>query len=574
MARRVKDITKYKPTKEDSIVEPDGKLLVCHFDKKFGHADKLKAYDRFLIGKKSCINRLVDGDITDYINYFMKYYDKDDELISAYLKLKYALDKEKTYNADNMDAFIDMVYQVMFTNNIVDNIIAMTDDNYKDDIEVSTEAKQKYKNAGKKYLESLEFKNIHIKILLEISFSMRVIAPVLFHYCITNQIKLPKGTDIIFKFYKNLFKIFGHGETWEVCDLEGNILESDLSNEVVRNDIETRGLKPTIVNYEKQYHYLKSGQIVYYRQTPIDLYNKIYVYVKAKVLESNSINARIFKQKEIFGEDVATVIHHFVRYILISDNIIKFTFNGNITGFIKTIVRYQLNYFLKEKYDKNLSEVTDTKNSDGLSGSDKLIMNQNKIDEGIVTLTDINIVMTIKNIEKELDIYVSEDEIDYYIKHHKPNHIQTCLVYAYYTKYFGNFRDLNILTRRQYMKLMLILKKKLILDLGYTNENEIHETYLPYIISGNLVDKVNTRIIRNNKFMAKIETNYLYTELINSKYRLLESIKPDYILGLISQLINTRFTYVLYEQQDKTGTDIIYSDDKISDELLFFLNTI
>lgn len=574
MARH-KDISNYKPNKTDTIVEPDGKIFLCHFSKKFGHADKLDIYNKFLIGKKSCCNMLEKGEITDYINYFIKYYDEDDELVSGFLKLKYALDKEKAFDESKMDAFIDMIYTILFNDHMVELIEKMTTDNYKADIESDTEEKKKYANASTKYLESLEFKNIHIKILLSISFSMRLISPVMFHYCVINQIKLPKGSDIIFKFYRNLFKIFGHGEDWELVDLEGNVLEKEIPDEDVKAIIKKKKLQPSVLNFEKQYHFTNSdGKILYYRHTPIDIYNKLYVYVKTKVLECNSNNAPIFKQKEIFGEDVATVIHHFVRRIIISDNVIKFEYDKNVIGFIKTVVKYQLQYFLREQYDKNLSEVTDTKNSDGLSGSDKLIMNQNKIDEGIVTMSDINIEMTVKNIKRELDIEVTEEEIDYYRKYHRPSKIQIMLVYSFYTKYFGNYRDLNLLTLRQYIELMLILKKKLILDLGYDADNTIHETYLPYILSGNLNDKLNTRIIRNNKFMNKIASNYLYTELINTKYRLLESIKPDYILGILSQLINSKFTYVLYEQQDKTGEEIVYSDDKISDELLFFLNII
>lgn len=231
-------------------------------------------------------------------------------------------------------------------------------------------------------------------------------------------------------------------------------------------------------------------------------------------------------------------------------------------------------YFLKEQYNKNLTEVTNTKNSDGLSGADKMLMNQNKIDEGSVILSDLNIQMTIDRIRKRIDVPITEDEIQYYITNHRPSKIQIQLVYAYYTKYFGTYRDLNLLTRRQYIILLLLLKKKLLIDLGYEKDEEgrIHYACLPYLLTGNLSDKVNTRIIRNNKFIAKIEESYMYQDLIHHKYELLEYLKPDAILSLLSQIINTRFTYVTYEYQELLGTEITYSEDKISDELLFFLS--
>ena len=233
-------------------------------------------------------------------------------------------------------------------------------------------------------------------------------------------------------------------------------------------------------------------------------------------------------------------------------------------------------YFLKDQYSKNLTEVTNTKNSEGLSGSDKMLMNANKIDEGSVRMSDLNIELTIERIKKQIDIPLSEEEIQYYIKYHKPSKLQIQLVYAWYTKYFSSYRDLNLLTRRQYIILLLLLKKKLLLDLGYeTDESgELHYASLPYLLTGNLSDKVNTRIIRNNKFVMKIEENYMYKNLIENKYKMLNYLKPDAILSLLSSIINTRFTYVTYEYPELLDTEIFYSEDKISDELLFFLSSI
>ena len=119
-------------------------------------------------------------------------------------------------------------------------------------------------------------------------------------------------------------------------------------------------------------------------------------------------------------------------------------------------------YFLKDQYAKSLTEVTNAKNSEGLSGADKMLMNSTKIDEGVVSLADINIRLTIDRIKRDIDVPISDEEIDYYVEHHKPDKLQIQLVSAYYTKYFGSYRDLNLLTRRDYITLLLLLKKKLL----------------------------------------------------------------------------------------------------------------
>lgn len=203
-------------------------------------------------------------------------------------------------------------------------------------------------------------------------------------------------------------------------------------------------------------------------------------------------------------------------------------------------------------------------------------MNASKIDEGSITMSDMNIKLTIDRIKRIIDLPITEDEIHYYMINHHPSKLQIQLVNTYYTKFFGSYRDLNLLTREQYITLLLLLKKKLLIDLGYEEEQdgELHYAALPYLLTGNVTDKINTRIIRNNKFIAKIEENDMYQELIREKYQLLESIKPDIILSLLSSVINTRFTYVTYENQELLGTEITYSEDKISDELLFFMDMI
>ena len=76
------------------------------------------------------------------------------------------------------------------------------------------------------------------------------------------------------------------------------------------------------------------------------------------------------------------------------------------------------------RYDKNITEVTNAKNSEGLSGMDKMEMNLTKLDEGTITTVDINIDKTFEKIKKLIDIDVTEEEIDYYREHLKLSDLQ------------------------------------------------------------------------------------------------------------------------------------------------------
>lgn len=257
-------ITTWKPKPEDCIVRSDGKVFIINFDKIFTPEDVVVSYNRFMI-KKASYEKQLDV-IVRYINFFMKFYDTDNEMALNYLKIKYAIDNEKLFTEDNPDQLIDLIYEIFFSDSIIEKINQLVEDNYLDDIESSEESK-KYINKEKKHLESLEFTNKHIKILLRISFGMKCIAPIMLHYVFLNNIKLERDSDLIYTFYKRLFDIFSDD---------------------------------------------------------VNIYNKLYVYVKAKVLESKSHNSPIFEQRDILGVDEVTVIRNFLHKVLISENVIKF----------------------------------------------------------------------------------------------------------------------------------------------------------------------------------------------------------------------------------------------------------
>ena len=92
-------------------------------------------------------------------------------------------------------------------------------------------------------------------------------SPILFHYLtINNMNKLDKDSDLIYKFYERLFPLFS-----------GNV----------------------------------------------NMFNKLFVYCKTKVLDASAHNSTIFEQREIFGVDKYSVIDKFVRKVIISENMVK-----------------------------------------------------------------------------------------------------------------------------------------------------------------------------------------------------------------------------------------------------------
>ena len=527
---RIQTLTKWKPKEADKYATYDGGIFIMRFEKAFvDKSNVIQKYDRFLIKKASYEKQLPE--ITKYINYFLKFFDTDHELILAYLKLKYEIDCNGRFTEENVDDLIALLYELLFTPTMIQKVNRMVDENYFADIESSEESK-KYKVQSKQFQESLEFTNEHVKLLLRISFGMKCICPILFHFIHLEKIKLDKDSKLVYKFYRNLFDIF--------CE-----------------------------------------------DANVNMYNKLFVYVKAKVQENKSHNSMIYAQRDILGNDVYTIIDLFMKKVLISENMVKFKltekvdsktgkYKENVIGFIKTIIKYQLTYFLKEQYTKNFTEVVSAKNADGLSGADKMEMNMTKIDEGQIVYSESVIEYEMNRLrENNSNLQVSEEEVDYYVANFRPAPIQLQLIQSYWSKYFGSFRNMALINRRSMYYLIILLKKRLLLQAGYDSEYEDGVAILPYLLTANIADeKISTRVIRNNKFLEKVKSSHSYKTLVENKYSNLNKIRNDEIIRILSTFINTSFSYVTYEKPGLTGTKIEYSEDRVSDELLLFLREI
>lgn len=507
MSNKVILVDEWRPDKADCVVKYDGKLVIVPFDTIFNNED-IGILNAFNILKDSYVKQL--SSITLYINYFIKYYDDDNELLLAYLKLKSMADNRGERKL-SLPIFIQFVYNVLLSESMQAKIVQMVEDNYY--LDVSS-------NDGKKYNESLEFTTEHAKVLMQISIAMKLMIPIMLHYI--NKIKYSKEKErtkarkkshqfsyktYMYRFYAGLFDMFGGA---------------------------------------------------------INIYNKLWISTWSKINVHHSANKTIWDQREIYGTNTITHMDELLRDKIICETMFKYVFNNNIINFNHVILRNQLGFFICEKYATNRIELSSKKDVNGLSGLDKLEMNSVKLDESVAILSDVNIKHTIKTIEKQMRTKVSKEEIQYYTKHLTITKFQVQLCQYFYARVFGGYRDLSFLNRKHYLKLLILLKKRLRLQ---------GMIYLPDILTSNIEGRLNARTIRNDKFLSKIETTPLYKNITENKYSTLADInKGDLIIGMLSTLINTKFTIVDYDNPDKLGETIEVNQDMISDEFLNYLN--
>ena len=215
MSKLKAPINEWVQKPEDTYLDYTVQKCFINFPKAFPGVPYLDKYNTFLIKKDSYSNQLPI--ICRYINFFINTYDKEMELMMAYLNIAYVIDNEESpiqfHGLEEYQQFVDYCYEMIFTDSIISKIHRIVEENYLDDIETDDGSK-KYALKEKKHLESLEFTNEHIKTLLKISFGIKILTPVLFHYIAENKIVVNKSTPHLFNAYKGLFKIFS-----ETCDM-------------------------------------------------------------------------------------------------------------------------------------------------------------------------------------------------------------------------------------------------------------------------------------------------------------------------------------------------------------------
>ena len=407
-------------------VRHDGKLLVIDFNTVFGRDDIDEDFCKFLIEKTSYVKNL--NLVPHYINYFIKFYDTENELMMAYHKLKYlSVKRDLSFTPK---AYKKLIYNILFTPSMVEKIKRFVDDNYL--LNINSDAKVR------KYAENTIFADIHAKILFRCSMAIKLMIPVAFHFLFTHPDKINgklNPQSHLFDFFKGTFDVF--------------------------------------------------------TEDGIDIYIKARCWVDRMVNRDVKSNGGAWARKTINGMDpLIKAISLFEKDFTI-DTLYKYVHkkDKNPIKLNDVVIRAQLGYHNRGKDKHTMREVSGKRGGQEgeLSSLDKLSMTAAQIDESLIILSQGNINSQIEKFRNQIK-FVTDEEIDYYYEHHVISSLQQQLVNYFYAKYFDGFTDLNMLNKREYITLMVLLKRRL---------EASHYIYLPQIFSGNILGKINNRVIQN-----------------------------------------------------------------------------
>ena len=161
-------VDEWVASREDSYFKHVKGAMILPVSQFFG-IEGNDTLDYYILSTKRCYNSdEVRNHIAQYLNYFLKYYDKEKELLAIYYNLKYLIDYEPNYNKA---AFIYDLRRYIFSGSIYLKANRMNTDNYS--------LKLKYTNTKN---PGLQYNDKHAAILMEISLLMNMVIPLLTHF--------------------------------------------------------------------------------------------------------------------------------------------------------------------------------------------------------------------------------------------------------------------------------------------------------------------------------------------------------------------------------------------------------
>lgn len=475
---------------------------------------------RIQITKNSFIKKLTTS--IKYMNYFVKYYDTDGELESAYLMLLFSI--------QNMDIEFDReqfyytLVNLFSTDTMVDKIYRLVEHNIE-------EADMK-KSAGRKSSnEAIQITHDHLKAIMALAVIHKCIIPIVscYYNIRKDELKDDAGKTIHEKdFYFICFTMF--------IPVFDRVYDVDL--------------------YSKLYH-TASTRIAKTRKHDEAMWDRRRAFASTKITQQSKLMKDLFvdiSQKAIFTRNAIALIH---------------------VSFDKTIKNHLIQ---KDKYDVTEMSMNEDDNDDNATQFDLLQMNNAKYSIEDKNRANLLINSTIKKLEREYDIEITEKDIKFYQKYYKINdtddiytpagEIQINILYLFFSKYVNSYYIMNYIKPKQFIKIMIIFKE-IMTQCGYR--------YLPHLISGN-IDKVSSKRFNKMKLQKLIMNHPLYEDLSDSYSVLRGQISKEKFIESLRDIVTTKVYVVDHrfpdESKDGDFLDITDSYEAISDEIVRFLLSI
>lgn len=466
---------------------------------------------------KKTIYMNIGEEISQYINYFRKYYEKEGYLTYLYMYMNTriidsgaALAEASANNTEFIDPyteedFINDIINIFLNKKILGLIDKMVEDNYFE----FDMMKKKATNTKSSAVDAVQFNSDHAKACLKFAVASKLIIPVIGQY---SEYRLLRNQNTTF--FMHCFKVILKRVTGDTCDLE----------------VKLRSIAKLAVQQTK-----------------------------------NSDKAMWDKMETTEGGTKHNKINEIMKHLV--QNMPKVVFKKALVAYFHNIAKKQVAFLFKQKFDQ-ITSLDENRDEDGLSDFDKVEINIIKDDEAKSIINDKNAQLTIIGLEKMYG-KIPQEEIDFYKEHIPPEDIkdlQRSLLFYIFASDFGGLRQMYSVNYEGYIKLICLAKRRL---------KPYGLVYIPQFISAKM-NRVNTRKTINTILLRKLENSPQYLEMLETKYKNTKLMVDgkSVIVSMMSKFMNTPMFIIDYDLYK--DSDVLLHTLEVSSEIMMdeFIKTI
>lgn len=469
------------------------------------------------MNKKSFINKI--HNTLRYINYFIEYFDDDDELMNTYFELMFQI-MNREINLEP-DQFMEYLYSYFTTDSMKEKVIRMVEYNTDETLVKSDQ----------RYDESIQLTIEHLKAIMAVSCLHKFIIPMVGHY----------------------------------YNMKSRLLEQ-------------RGM----TEKDLYYYTFASFIPVFDDYYDISLYDKLYHTATTRVKKTVNQESPMWSRRFHFGTTPTSFTHKLMKDFLI-DISQKSVFCKSAIVFIHVCFDNSISNELKQPDKCELTdmdmEASDSVN-ERISRFDRWQMDrtfhsQKDRVRAYVSIRDAIHYMgrpfglDFKRMESTQpnDIKKTQalrDEYEFYL-----NRIGTLedsqlyLIHQYYCSKIGCSEEAKMPETQDLIKLVMIMKR----DFEARNYK-----YLRFFISGKL--QVGSSLPYNKRKLERLFTNDPCYEDWISQYPDRKAFNMDRFYKEIAPIVYCPIEIVDYEESEYDGKIYIPEDTLVSGEIIRFLNSI
>ena len=286
------------------------------------------------------------------------------------------------------------------------------------------------------------------------------------------------------------------------------------------------------------------------------------------------------EKHESEGKDKSIIINQLMSRNIIIDNIIKFQLpqtwnsakeqpNERVLSFLCSIINTHISIFLFQVFRRNLIETSIGPDADDNSKNDRYRASKMKINEEYVFTCSKDMHELVDRLYENYKDDITIEEIEYYRKNLKPSRLQQLMIEIYFFNYTSSSSEFSLLRNLDWYKLLLIMRKQIMKRFNVTKETLL-DSSLTLILTANIEETpVGEKMyIKDMKYLKDEPT---YNSLITRFYSTINDINDEAIKKFLITFANSKYRFVLYEEQDILGQEISLNKRELIDELLNFL---